>query len=214
MIEKALHGTIQLDCLAYIDDIVVFSRDDREHLEKLARVLSKLISHDLRLKLSKCRLFQTEITYLGHRISQQEVKKDHEKTSKVTEWPMSECVKDVKQLLGFPSYFRKYIKNHAVIVSPLSSLLQRYSNKPPKRRQNRIKDVDMWKWTNEFQLAKLKTALVEDVTLAFADFKKEFFLEVDACKTGLVTVLNQLDEKQKTRPLAYAGWKTSRTEHA
>ena len=44
MIEKALHGTIHLDCLAYIDDIVVFSRDDREHLERLDRVLSKLRS--------------------------------------------------------------------------------------------------------------------------------------------------------------------------
>ena len=135
MIEKALHGTIHLDCLAYIDDIVVFSRDDREHLEKLARVLSKLRSHGLKLKPSKCRLFQKEITYLGHRISQHGVRKDHEKTSKVTEWPVPECVKDVRRLLGFTSYFRKYIKNYAVIVSPLSSLLQGYSN----RRQNKIK---------------------------------------------------------------------------
>ena len=82
MIEKSLHGTIHLDCLAYFDDIVVFSRDDREHLEKLARVLTKLRSRDLKLKPSKCRLFQKEITYLGHRISQHGVRKDHEKTSK------------------------------------------------------------------------------------------------------------------------------------
>ena len=143
MIEKALHGTIHLDCIAYINDIVVFSWDDREHLDKLARVLSKLRSHGLKLKLIKCRLFQKEITYLGHRISQHGVRKDHEKTSKVTEWPVPECVKDVRRLLGFIPYLRKYIKNYAVIVFPLSSLLQGYSNKPSKRRQNKIKERDM-----------------------------------------------------------------------
>ena len=153
---------------------------------------------------------------MGHRISQHGVRKDHEKTSKVTEWPVPECVKDVRRLRGFTSYFRKYIKNYAVIVSPLSSLLQGYSNKPSNRRQNKIKELDMWKWTNECQLVfeKLKTVLVEDVTLAFADFEKEFFLEVDACKTGIGAVLYQLDDNQKRRPLAYASRKTSRTEQA
>ena len=129
---------------------------------------------------------------MGHHISQHGVRKDHEKTSKVTEWPVPGCVKDVvRRVLGFTSYFRKYIKNYAVIFSPLSSLLQGYSNKPSKRRQNKIKELNMWKWTNKCQLAfeKLKTVLVEDVTLAFADFEKEFFLEVDACKTGLGAVI-------------------------
>ena len=67
---------------------------------------------------------------------------------------------------------------YVFIVSPLRSLLQGYSNKSSKRRQNKRKEVDMWKWTNECQLAfeKLKTVLVEDVTLAFVDFEKEFFL--------------------------------------
>ena len=117
------------------------SPDDREHLEKLARVFSKLISHSLRLKPSKCRLFQKEITYLGHRISQHGVRKDHEKTSKVTEWPVPECVKDVRRLLCFTSYFRKYIKNYAVIVSPLSSLLQGYSNNLPSDDKTRSKKL-------------------------------------------------------------------------
>ena len=85
MIEKELHGTIHLDWLVYIDDIVVFSMDDREPLVKLARLLSKLRSHGLKLKPSKCRLFQKEITYLGHRISHHGLRKDHEKTTKVTE---------------------------------------------------------------------------------------------------------------------------------
>ena len=65
-----------------------------------------------------------------------------------------------------------------------------------------------------WHIKKLKTVLVEDVTLTFADYEKGFFLEVDACKTGLGAVLYQLYDNQKRRPLAYAIRKTSRTEHA
>ena len=59
----------------------------------------------------------------------------------------------------------------------------------------------MWKWPNECQLAfeKLKMVLVEDVTLTFADFEKEFLLEVNACKTGLGAVLYLLDDNLKMK---------------
>ena len=52
------------------------------------------------------------------------------------------------------------------------------------------------------------------MTLAFADFEKEFLLEVGACSTGLGAVLYQLDDNQKSRSLAYASRKASRTEQA
>ncbi len=214
MIEKALHGTLHTDCLAYIDDIVVFSRTESEHLEKLARVFDKLKQHGLRLKPRKCRLLQKEITYLGHCISQHGVRKDPEKTSKITDWPTPTCVRDVRRLLGFASYFRKYIKGYATTVAPMSNLLQGYSNKRPNRYQNKKLEEELFKWTSECQVAfdNLKKILVQDVTLAFANFEKDFMLEVDACKTGLGAVLYQLDDNKKKRPIAYASRKTSRTE--
>lgn len=214
MIEKALHGTIHQDCLAYIDDIVVFSKDETEHINKLGRVFDKLKSHGLKLKPSKCHLFQREITYLGHCISKDGVRKDPEKTSKVDNWPRPSCVRDVRRFLGFSSYFRKYIRDYARIAAPLSSLLQGYSTKHANKRMNKLKEEELWKWTSDCEHAfeRIKSLLVEDVTLAFADFDKEFYLEVDACKTGLGAVLYQLDEQKKKRPIAYASRKTSKTE--
>ena len=58
MIEKALHGILHTDCLAYIDDIVVFAKSEAEHLEKLARVFDRMRKHGLKLKPQKCHLFQ------------------------------------------------------------------------------------------------------------------------------------------------------------
>ena len=214
MIEKALHGILHTDCLAYIDDIVVFAKSEAEHLEKLARVFDRMRKHGLKLKPQKCHLFQKEITYLGHCISKHGVRKDPEKTCKVEDWPVPNCVRDVRRFLGFSSYFRKFIRDYAKIASPMSSLLIGYSTKRTNRRMNKLKEEELWHWSEEQQASydKLRKLLVEDVTLAFADFEKEFILEVDACKTGFGAVLYQKDDDLKKRPLCYASRKTSRTE--
>ena len=213
MIEKALYGILHTDCMAYIDDIVVFARSEAEHLEKLARVFERMRKHGLKLKPQKCHLFQEEITYLGHCISKHGVRKDPEKTCKVEDWPVPTCVRDVRRFLGFSSYFRKFIRDYARIAAPLSSLLQGYSTKRTNRRMNKLKEEELWNWSEEHQTSfdRLRQLLVDDVTLAFADFEKEFVLEVDACKTGFGAVLYQMDDKKK-RPLCYASRKTSRTE--
>ena len=145
MIEKALHGSIHTDCLAYIDDVVVFSKGETDHIEKLRKVFDPLRFHNFKLKPSKCCLLQKEITYLGHCISKDGIRKDPSKTVKVTDWPIPTCVRDVRRFLAFTSYFRKYIRDYAKIATPLSSLLQGYSNKRSNKAENRRKEVEVWK---------------------------------------------------------------------
>lgn len=69
--------------LLYLDDIVVFSTSFQQHLERLEMVLGRLQQYNLKLKLQKCHLFQTEVKYLGHIISAEGVATDPEKVS----WP-------------------------------------------------------------------------------------------------------------------------------
>lgn len=213
MIETALKSILHTDCLAYIDDIVVYSKNFKEHLEKLRRVLQKLREKNLKLKPSKCNLMKTSITYLGHLISKEGVQKDPEKVSKIKEWPIPTNVRDVRRYLGFCSYFRKFIRDFAKISSPLSKLLQGYSNKKGKRRENKLKEEQLWIWGELEQEAfdKLKVELLTNVTLSFADFSKDFVIETDACKTGLGAILYQIHEGKK-RPIAFASRKTSLSE--
>ena len=209
MIENALHGILHTDCPANIDDIVVFAKSEAEHLEKLARVFDRMRKHGLKLKLQKCHLFQKEITYLGHCISKHGVRKDPEKTCKVEEWPISNYVRDVRRFLVFSSYFRNLIRDYAKISSPMSSLQIGYSTKRTNRRMNKLKERELWHWSEEQQASfnKLRKLLLEDVTHAFSDFEKEFILEVDACKTGFGVVLYQKDDDLKKQPLCYASIK-------
>ena len=55
--------------LIYLDDVVVFSKTEEDHLTRLRAVLERFQQHGLKLKPSKCQFFRTEITYLGHRVS-------------------------------------------------------------------------------------------------------------------------------------------------
>ena len=55
--------------LIYLDDVIVFSPTEEEHLQCLQVVFGQFLEHRLKLKPSKCHFLQDEITFLGHKIS-------------------------------------------------------------------------------------------------------------------------------------------------
>ena len=76
-------------CIIYLDDIVIFSKDLASHLKRLEAVSQKLEKAGLKLKPSKCELFQLQIAYLGHMISTQGVTTDEGKINAIKNWPIS-----------------------------------------------------------------------------------------------------------------------------
>ncbi len=64
------------DCLIYLDDIIIFSTDFDQHLQRLEAVFQRLHDNNLKLKTSKCEFFQREVIYLGHIVSESGIKTD------------------------------------------------------------------------------------------------------------------------------------------
>ena len=77
-----------IDCLIYLDDMIIFSSTFEEHLERLDAVFSRLKQHNLKLKPSKCEFLRSEVTYLGHVVSEEGIRTDPEKTKAVKNWPV------------------------------------------------------------------------------------------------------------------------------
>ena len=73
-------------CIIYLDDIVIFSKDLASHLERLEAVFWKLEEAGLKLKPSKCELFQRKLAYLGHVISAKGVATDESKIEAIKNW--------------------------------------------------------------------------------------------------------------------------------
>ena len=175
----------------YIDDVVIYSKTFEEHLEHLEKVFKKLRESNLMIKLTKCKFAESDIKYLGHKVGKNGLQPDPEKVEKIKQFPIPKSLKDLRATIGLFSYYRKFIKDFAKIIKPLTKLLK--------------KDVPLI-WTNEQQIAFdiLKEKLTNAPILQYPNYEKPFILMTDASKDGLEAVLSQHDEQGRERVIAYS----------
>lgn len=204
LMQRCLGNMVNEFLLIYLDDVVVFSPDFSSHVRHLEEVFQRLHQHGLKLQPKKCRLFQREVTYLGHVISEKGVATDPAKTAAVKDWPVPQTVKQVKSFLGFAGYYRRFIPAFSKIASPLHALTRGTANEKKSAPVS---------WSSECQNAfdQLKEALVDAPILAYADFSLPFRLYTDASFDGLGAVLAQV-QGGKERVIAYASRSLQPTE--
>jgi hypothetical protein len=92
--------------VVFINDILVYSKNDAEHTKHLHTVLQRLHDHQLYAKLSKCDFWLREIKFLGHTISQDGVLVDPEKVQEVMDWKPPTTVRQIRSFLGLAGYYR------------------------------------------------------------------------------------------------------------
>ena len=115
--------------LIYLDDVIVYSKNEGEHLVRLHTVLERFVEHGLKLKPSKCNFFHTEISYLGHKISAAGIELGTESLKGITEIMPPTTYTQVRKFLGATGYFRHFIKGYAKIAKLLNDLLQGENSK-------------------------------------------------------------------------------------
>ena len=111
--------------VVFIDDILVYSRDEKEHEQHLKIVLQTLREKKLYAKLSKCDFWLKEISFLGHIVSAEGIRVDPVKIEVVVNWKPPRSVTEVRSFLGLPGYYRRFVKGFSVIVSPLTKLFRK-----------------------------------------------------------------------------------------
>jgi len=79
----ALSGMLWTECLAYLDDIIIFGRTFKDHLNHLASMLRILHETNLKAKPSKCAFLWKQVLYLGHNISSEGIATDPNKTQRI-----------------------------------------------------------------------------------------------------------------------------------
>ena len=191
LMERCMGELNLRDCLIYLDDVIIFSSTFQEHLDRLEAVFFRLRQHNLKLKASKCEFMRSQVTYLGHVVSEDGIQTDPEKTEAIKSWPTPKTVKDVRSFLGFAGYYRRFIKNFASIARPLNDLLVgQTTNRKGKKRQS-CKSQFVWTEKQLKAFNTLKEKLMHPPILAYADSRLPFKLHTDACTTGLGAVLYQ-----------------------
>ena len=95
----------------YVDDVIVMAESVEQMAERLEEVLGRFRNASLKLKPTKCRLFQTKVNFLGHIISAAGIEADPEKIRAVAQWPVPTSVTDTRAFVSLAAYYRKFIKD-------------------------------------------------------------------------------------------------------
>ena len=147
--------------IVYLDDIVVYSKDQAEHYRHLQVVLQLLREHELYANLAKCKFVQPELHFLGHIVGAQGLCVDPQKVAIVQDWPVPKDKNSLQKFWGLANNFRKFIMGWAVLVSALQALL---------------KKSDTFEWNADCDTAfdGVKHALCNAPMLALPDLNEPF----------------------------------------
>jgi hypothetical protein len=111
--------------VVFIDDILVFSKNEEEHAEYLRLILQKLREHKLYAKQSKCEFWLKEVSFLGHVVSNGEISVDPSKVRDVLNWKPPTNVGEIRNFLGLAGYYKRFIEGFSKLAKPMTALLER-----------------------------------------------------------------------------------------
>jgi len=119
---EILSDNLDIFCVAYLDNILVFSQNEEKQREHAQAILKRIGDTGLMLKAFKCEFHTTETEYLGYVISPQGLRMDEEKIRTIKDWKEPANVKGIQRFLSFPNFYQWFIKDYSKITTPLSSL--------------------------------------------------------------------------------------------
>jgi hypothetical protein len=182
--------TLELDkfFMVFIDDILVYSKNEEEYEQHLRIILQWLRGHQLYAKFSKCAFWPKKVPFLGHVISAEGIEVDPSKVQEVLDWKSSRSVTQICSFLELVRYYRRFISNFSKIAKPMTKLLE--------------KDAK-FKWSPQYEEAflTLKKLLTTTPVLAQPDIDQPFDVYCDASGIGIRGVL-----VQGGLAIAYASW--------
>jgi len=197
---EILREYLNIFCVAYLDDILIFSQNLEDHRMDVWTILRRVEETGLMLKASKCKFHTTEIEYLGYVISPHGLRMDEEKIRTIKEWMEPTNVKGIQSFLGFANFYRCFIRDYSKIMTPLSSLTRKEKG---------------WKWSDKQQEAfeTLKKAMITEPILQHFDSEIPVTIETDASDYRIGAICSQPYERGILHPVAYYSRKLKDPEH-
>ena len=157
MINDVFHDLLDKGVVEYLDDILIYSEDEKSHIDLVRRVMERICVAKLCCSIKKSDKHVREIEFLGYQISPEGISMSTARVESVKNWPVPRNVKDLQAFLGFANFYRRFIEVFSKIYKPLTDLTQ--------------KDK-MFEWTSQCEEAfqRLKTMFTEGPILAHFDF--------------------------------------------
>jgi hypothetical protein len=190
MINNVLREYLDVFVVCYLDDILIFSGTEEEHTEHVHKVLQALENAKLLVEPEKSHFHASEVEFLGHIISHNEIRMDPKKLSAVKDWKKPESVKEVQAFLGFANYYRKFLRDFGKLAAPLTELTKK--DRP-----------FIWRPDIQDAFDKIKDLILSEPILKMFDPTRPIELETDASDFALGAQIGQRDDNGTLHPIAF-----------
>ncbi len=187
------------DCpfaIAYLDDILIFSKTHKEHLGHVKAVLHTLSKCGLRVNEEKCTFGANKVIFLGHELSSEGMKPLQSKINIINDFPVPTTMRKLREFLGVVNYYHRFLKDAATIMQPLNDLL--------KGRTKRSNAKLRWNDSTQEAFVNIKRLVQKSVKLSHPAKGAQLCLATDASSTAAGAVLQQrMDSTEPWTPVAF-----------
>ena len=188
------------DCAtAYLDDILIYSGNLKDHVKQVREILKRLIDAGLQIDIDKCEFHTKKTKYLGLIITPGGIEMDPEKVSAIASWLPPTTRKQLQRFLGFANFYRRFIKDFSGTARPLYDLTKKTTD---------------WLWSPACHAVfeRLKTCFSMAPSLRIYDWEKPTVVETDASDWSAGGTLLQEGDDGELQPVAYFSAKHSAQE--
>ena len=189
LMQKLFHPYLDEFIVVFLDDILIYSKNEEEHADHLRKALDILRREKLYGKLEKCEFYEKSVHFLGHVISADGLAVEADKVKAIQDWPTPSGVDDVRSFLGLAGFYRRFIEHFSLKALPLTNLTQKSSR---------------FRWGDDEQKAfdSIKYAASHAPVLLTPDPSLPYTISTDASGYAVGAVLQQ-DRGSGLQPVAY-----------
>lgn len=188
--DYAFRGLIGKIIEIYQDDLTVFSKDGKAHINHLRQVFERCREFRISLNPAKSVFGVTEGKLLGHIIYKGGVKIDPERIAAIAKIPLPQSKNGLQSFFGTINFLRRFIPNLAEVTKPLNKLLR-----------NDVKF--QWDGTSKGTFQQIKDACAKAPVLISPDYSRDFYIFSFASEDTIASILLQKNDLGQEQPIAY-----------
>jgi hypothetical protein len=190
MINDVLREHLDMFVIAYLDDILIYSKTLEEHKKHVETILKKLMDANLLVELEKSYFHVQKVDFLGCTIEPGKLRMQEDKIKAIKEWPTPTNDTEVRSFLGYVNFYRRFLKDYGDRIRPLTDLT----------RKDRGFE---WKESQEQAFQQVKDAVTKEPVLTEPDPARPYEVETDASNFATGGQLGQRDDDGKLHPVAF-----------
>ena len=218
-VNKILIERLNFIVIVYLNDIVIYFNDMKQHIENVKWILNRLRDHKFFINMKKCKFFKNNIDFLDFVVFFKSVQMQEDKIEIIQQWSTSKNVFEILKFLRLCNFYRRFIKSFNKIVLPLIEMLKETTNlhkKETKRKRdhnqsrNKSRSRNSSRSSNNFLtleaykvFKRLRKVFQETFILQHFDSIKRIRVKIDVSNKTIDEILCQSDDKNHWHSIVY-----------